>query len=83
MDILDIGWSPVLAVVAVLGSILTLLTDPGLGDPLVPEIAQIFIEDHNLYCEDARLYTRKYATGERPDISNLSSLTPEMERNNS
>jgi ubiquitin-protein ligase len=74
LDILDDQWFPGFTSVTLLVSICSLLTDPGLDDPLVPEVAQIFIEDYNRYCENARFYTQKYATGERPDVSNLSSV---------
>jgi ubiquitin-protein ligase len=79
LDTLKEAWTPVNEVVTVLTSILTLLTDPGLDDPLVVEIAQTFIENHHLYCENARLYTLKYATGERPDTSSFATSIPDTE----
>jgi hypothetical protein len=64
-------WTPVLPIYTVLASVLSLLDEPVLDDPLVPEITQTFVENYDRYFENARLYTRKYATGERPDISEL------------
>lgn len=69
LDIISDRWSPIYSLRTVLISITSILSDPGLGDPLIPEIAQIYIQDYNLYYENARSYTRKYATGERPDIT--------------
>jgi ubiquitin-protein ligase len=58
-----------------LGALLTamcgLLASPDVDDPLVPEIAQKYIEDYNSYCENARLYTQRFATGPRPEYQDL------------
>jgi hypothetical protein len=58
-----------------LGALLTamcgLLASPDVDDPLVPEIAQKYIEDYNGYCENARLYTQRFATGARPEYQDL------------
>ena len=66
----EIQWS--------LGALLTalcgLLATPDVDDPLVPEIAQKYFEDYNGYCENARLYTRKFATGQRPAENELTFL---------
>ncbi|KIM96767.1 hypothetical protein OIDMADRAFT_44348 [Oidiodendron maius Zn] len=66
----EIQWS--------LGALLTalcgLLATPDVNDPLVPEIAQKYFEDYNGYCENARLYTRKFATGQRPAENELTFL---------
>lgn len=63
----DVRWS--------LGALLTamcgLLASPDVDDPLVPEIAQKYIEDYNGYCENARLYTQRFATGQRPEYQDL------------
>jgi hypothetical protein len=48
-----------------------LLASPDVDDPLVPEIAQKYIEDYNGYCENARLYTQRFATEPRPKYQNL------------
>lgn len=61
-----------------LGALLTalcgLLATPDVDDPLVPEIAQKYFEDYDGYCENARLYTRKFATGQRPAENELTFL---------
>ena len=61
-----------------LGALLTalcgLLATPDVDDPLVPEIAQKYLEDFDGYCKNARLYTQRFATGERPDESQLLFL---------
>ena len=61
-----------------LGALLTalcgLLATPDVDDPLVPEIAQKYLEDFDGYCKNARLYTQRFATGKRPDESQLLFL---------
>ena len=47
----------------VLLSICSLLTDPNLEDPLVPEIAHMYKTDRPRYEETARAWTQKYAMG--------------------
>jgi ubiquitin-protein ligase len=58
-----------------LGTVLTalcsLLASPNIDDPLVPEIAEKYLGDYSGYCEAARLYTEKYATGQRPSDEEL------------
>lgn len=64
----DIQWS--------LGALLTalcgLLATPDVDDPLVPEIAQKYLEDYDGFCQDARYYTQRYATGSRPPQEDIS-----------
>ncbi|KAN0101979.1 Prion-inhibition and propagation domain containing protein [Hyaloscypha variabilis] len=58
-----------------LGALLTalcgLLASPDVDDPLVPEIAQKYLEDYDEYCENAKFYTQRYATGPRPEYQEL------------
>jgi ubiquitin-conjugating enzyme E2 D len=48
--------------IIVLLSICSMLTDPNPDDPLVPEIAHIYKTNRSKYEENAREWTRKYAT---------------------
>lgn len=36
-----------------------LLATPDVDDPLVPEVPQIYLEDHETYRHNARLYTKR------------------------
>ncbi|CZR53604.1 uncharacterized protein PAC_03484 [Phialocephala subalpina] len=66
MNILGNDWSPVLAIHIVLLSIASMLSDPNVQDPLVPEIAAQYIENRAVYEQNAQAYTKKYATGVLP-----------------
>jgi ubiquitin-conjugating enzyme E2 D/E len=61
IDILKHEWRLLLTFSTILISITSILDDPGLEDPLVPEIAEIYVRDRTLYEENARAYTKKYA----------------------
>ena len=61
MDVLEDQWSAACTVEKILLSILSILDSPGLEDPLVPEIAETYIRDPDLYRENARKYTIQYA----------------------
>jgi ubiquitin-conjugating enzyme E2 D/E len=61
LDILKDQWSPALSVVKVLLSISSLLTDANPKDPLVPEIARLYVEDRAEFDRTAREWTRTYA----------------------
>lgn len=62
LDILKNQWSPALNIARVLLSISSLLTEPNPGDPLEPEIADIYEKDINEYNERVRKWVIKYAS---------------------
>ena len=63
LDILDENdkWLPIMTVPALLLSIQSLLTDCNPYDPLVPEIAEKYINDREEHDRICREWTKKYA----------------------
>lgn len=65
LDILkDQQWSPALTISRVLLSICSLMADCNPNDPLVPEIADLYVKNREVHDANAREYTLKYANGE-------------------
>lgn len=61
LDILKDQWSPSLTISKVLLSISSLLTDANPKDPLVPEIARLYVENRAEFDRIAREWTHTYA----------------------
>jgi len=61
LDVLKDQWSPALTIPKVLLSICSLLSDPNPSDPLVPDIAILYVKDRKKYDALAREWTRIYA----------------------
>jgi len=61
LDILKDAWSPALTIGKILLSICSLLADPNPNDPLMPDIARIYIENNEQFVENATEYTQKFA----------------------
>lgn len=62
IDILGGEWSPFLSLVKLLLSVSSVLSDPMIRDPLVPEIAEKYVYARGEYNRVARETTLKYAT---------------------
>jgi len=61
LDILKEQWSPALTINKVLLSISSLLTDANPNDPLVPDIARLYLNDRLKHDKTAREWVQKYA----------------------
>ena len=71
MEISGEQWWPSFKLEALLLTISSFLDAPAADDPLVPEIAAEFTRNRQQYEDNARLYTKRYATGERPCSTTL------------
>tara|TARA_Y100001980_G_C14405098_1_gene200273 strand:- start:102 stop:554 length:453 start_codon:yes stop_codon:yes gene_type:complete len=64
LDILKDQWSPALTISKILLSICSLMDDPNPNDPLVADIANLYLKNREKFNYNAREYTLKYASGE-------------------
>ena len=60
LDILKDNWSPALTISKALLSICSLMGDPNPNDPLVPDIADLFVKDRARHDANAREYTMEH-----------------------
>jgi ubiquitin-conjugating enzyme E2 D/E len=61
LDILKDNWSPALTISKALLSICSIMDDPNPNDPLVPDIANLFLQDRAKHDQNARECTMAYA----------------------
>ena len=64
LDILKEQWSPALTISKVLLSICSLMDDQNPNDPLMLDIANLYMNDKEKFIEQAKLYTIRYAIEE-------------------
>ena len=62
LNILQQDWDPRLTIDKVLLSICSFLDDPNFENPLVPEIANVYIYDRKRYEDTVREWVKKYAS---------------------
>lgn len=68
---------------ALLIAICALLASPNADDPLIPEIAQKYVEDPQGYHEAAKMWTKRYASPlEKPDVASLLLAEESLETDN-
>jgi ubiquitin-protein ligase len=65
---------PIWSLGALLTALCGLLAAPDVDDPLVPEIAQKYLEEYDEYWQAAILYTKRYAMSQRPEEPTLLFL---------
>ena len=74
MDILMDQWCPALTIENCLISIVSLLDDPGLENPLNKDVAEMYLSDRNRYEETVRDYVKKSASSSTPSDEQIARL---------
>jgi len=64
IDILKDKWTPVFSVTKIIIAIQVLLNDPNPHDPLLQDVADLYLNDRHEYDERAKLWTRMYGNVE-------------------
>lgn len=62
LNILNNNWCPTISIRFIIETIIDLIKNPDLNNPLVPEIANLMETDYEKYEETAREWCIKYAT---------------------
>jgi ubiquitin-conjugating enzyme E2 D/E len=62
MDLLSHNWIANNTIEIVVMALCSLLSDPDVEDPLVPELAALYVKDRSLYEKNAEAYTKMHAT---------------------
>ena len=62
LNILQSDWTPALTFVVVVRSLEALLSDPNFDEPIVPELAEMYRTDKQLYWRKAEEMKRQYAS---------------------
>ncbi|EJU01444.1 hypothetical protein DACRYDRAFT_95070 [Dacryopinax primogenitus] len=77
IDILKTNWSAALSLYKVVLSISSLLTDPNPGDPLVPQIADLYRRNRKQHDATAHRWTQQYAKPKpKPATAGSASSKP-------
>lgn len=79
LEILLDQWSPALSISKVLLHISMLIQNPCPNDPLVPEIARLYLNDRATHDANARAWTSRYASGDHVgQLPALHDVAPPM-----
>jgi ubiquitin-conjugating enzyme E2 D/E len=63
LAMLSDNWGPLCKVIDILTTVQTLLYQPNPEDPLVAELASLYVSDKKAYLDNAKEWVKKYAGG--------------------